>query len=484
MRKVIIIFAVLLLVAVGFLVSNILLDGPEPTLEVGEKLDLSNVGAFLEGLFPPPSFDAQNGYYRLWTLIEPAETDIDAPETLERYRKVHDPKLAEREAIKKWGEDFVKVYNKGHYKKINDQRKKILSKNSKWTDPPKNPNNDWLGAVLEETDQLAALEKIYALQLERYDKLIDSPIFEDFTLPYLDGGMNEFAPIPNLLAWLHTAKLFWAVNMRNAAAGDWDASVNRLLDHVDFGKRAVKGSRVLITNLVAKAVLRYSLRAVVSVMNHPDCPATVPALVLQRLTPIQYDEYGSRKSLMAEGFATAHHVSDHFCIQKNRTLQYFYTFIDKLIISEQTPPYQWKDGILENNGIKKGNLWWLQNPIGKNRFHDFLDPSQASEFAYISAGSMNAVVYKSYIAKTLYDMTRIAAAFHMEYTGQQTVRETLSSLQIYKELPDPCTGQPYKLGKNQRLLYSIGTDRVDDGGTPAKNDWKGDIVIPLVPKQQ
>lgn len=481
MRKVFFIFAIILLLAIGFFASNILMDTPDPTLDVGEKLDTSNVGNFLQSIFPPASFDPKNGYYRLWTLIEPAETDIDAPATLERYRKVHDPKFAERDYIKKWGEDFVKVYNKGHYKKINDQRKDILKENGKWTDPPKNAKQDWLPLILEAGDQVAALEKIYALQLERYDKLIDAELFEDFTLPVLNGEMNELAPIPNLLAWLHTAKLFLAINMRDAAAGDWDARVNRLLDHVDFGKRAVKGSRVLITNLVAKAVLRYSLRALVSVMNHPDCPATVPALILQRLTPIQYEEWGSRKSLLAEGFATAHHVSDHFYIQKNRTLQYFYNFITKLVHSEKTPPYLWKDGILENNGIKKGNLWWLQNPIGKNRFHQFLDPTSEKTFAFISAGSMNAVVYKSLIAKTLYDMTRIAAAFHMEYTGQLPVRETLSNLQIYDQLPDPCTGQPYKLGKNQRLLYSIGPDRIDDGGSPAKEGWKGDIAILLAP---
>ena len=463
MRKISIIFAVILLLAIGFFASNVLLDGPAPTFDVGEKLDITNVGAMLESLFPPPSFDPQNGYYRLWTLIEPAGTDIDAPETLERYKKVHDPEFATRDYIKKWGLDFVKVYNKGHYKKINDQRKNILKKNSKWTDPPKNPNKDWLPLVLEETEQLAALEKIYVLQLERYEKLIDAELFEDFTLPVLDGDMNALAPIPNLLAWLHTAKLFLAINMRDAAAGDWDARVNRM---------------------IGKAVLKYSLQALVSVMNHPDCPDTVPALIYQRLTPIQYEEFGSRKSLIAEGFATAHHVSDHFFIQKNRTLQYFYNFLSKLVHSEQTPPFQWKDGILENNGVKKGNLWWLQNPVGKTRFHQFLDPSEAQTFEFISAGSMNTVVYKSYTVKTIYDMTRIAAAFHMEYTGQKTVRETLSSLQIYNELPDPCTGQPYKLGKNQRLLYSIGTDRVDDGGTPAKNDWKGDIVIPLVPKLQ
>jgi hypothetical protein len=76
---------------------------------------------------------------------------------------------------------------------------------------------------------------------------------------------------------------------------------------------------------------------------------------------------------------------------------------------------------------------------------------------------------------------KISAELHLNYDPDKPVQEILNSLESYKLL-DPCSGKPYKWNDEKQLLYSIGTDRKDNGGeTNLYHKIEGtDFAIPVI----
>ncbi len=69
---------------------------------------------------------------------------------------------------------------------------------------------------------------------------------------------------------------------------------------------------------------------------------------------------------------------------------------------------------------------------------------------------------KSYQTRVYYEMTRILAELHMNYSTGKGVVYSLKELESYKT-HDPCSGKPYAWDNTKKILYSIGTDRVNNG---------------------
>jgi hypothetical protein len=298
------------------------------------------------------------------------------------------------------------------------------------------------------------------------------------------------------LAWLHAGKLYIAVNMLTALEGEWEKGVSNLLDMVDFGKRAVKGSRFLIVNLVSKALLYMPLEAIADLMNQKECPASVYEMVLNRTPPLKYEEYGTRKSLICEVVGFTFDFIDRpykndpfrpfnfweriplfFFLQENRTKNYANELIKQFIEMDQTLPYQWKSDKVQLAPLKSGPFWWLWNAGGKVLLTSYNDYAAGPK----QAAGLYAVIFKSYNRKTSYDLVKISAELHLNYDPDKPVQEILNSLESYK-VPDPCSGKPYKWNDEKQLLYGIGTDRKDNGGeTNLYHKIEGtDFAIPVI----
>ena len=258
------------------------------------------------------------------------------------------------------------------------------------------------------------------------------------------------------------------MNIMDALEGNWEQGVSNIIDHAEFAKRATKGSRTLITNLIGKAVLKISLFGLASVMNQPDCPETVFEMVLNRLDELEYDEYGSRKPLLAEGFSISQVKSALPFFQVNRTKKYYYDHLSTVVESESIPPSQWEKHPKDRPVVKNGFFWWIQNPLGKINYENKM------------LGNFATVVLKSIHSKTLYDMVRVSAELHLKYDPEKSVQENLNGLDLYKALLDPCSGKPYIWHAKKQMLYSIGADLDDDGGKdgPLKS-WDADFFIPV-----
>jgi hypothetical protein len=299
--------------------------------------------------------------------------------------------------------------------------------------------------------------------------MLENNIFQDFI------SIEADAPLPNLLAWLHTAKLYTAVNLLTALEGDWDKGVSNLLNMVDFGKRAVKGSRFLIVNLISKAIMYFPLEAIASLMNQKDCPTTVYEIVLNRTPALKYEEYGTRTSMICEVVGFTFDYINHpyknepyrpfnfweriplfLTLQKNRTKNYADEIYKQFIEMEQTLPYRWKSDRIPIKSLSTGPFWWLCNAGGKILLEGYSGYTTNEKVLYT-------LIFKSYRLKCVYDMVRISAELHLNYDPDKTVQEILNGLESYKVL-DPCSGKPYKWNDEKQFIYSIGTDRKDNGG--------------------
>jgi len=475
-RKIgLIVLVVLVALAVVYIGFN-QWDAPPPTFSIeglGDNVDTSSFKNFYSTFLTQPSFDKRNGYYRLWTLTEPEGTDVESDDVIFKYRRFYDPKFDNDKYIKEWNASDENWFTnrkgyKGSFKPYLTKWKQMLKKDGDWVNPPKDPTQDWTREVLAHRDIVVELQTLEKVFLERYQRVVDSEVFEDFTL------IRPDFPVPHLLAWLQVTKLYIIVHMLDAVDGNWETGVSHLLNHIRFSKKAVKGSRTLILNLVAKAVQRLTLQALASLMNQPEFPAPLYEKIIDGLPPLENEDFGTRVPMLLEGFNLTRIEKGGLLLQKNRTRQYFCDLVSKLVNSEKIPPFQWESSPLENNKVKNGWFWWLLNPAGKSEFERVAESQTVS--------NLFTVVFKSYSLKAIYEMTRISAELHLHYTPgkDKTVKEVLDRLETYRSWVDPGSGKPYVWDERRQVLYSIGTDRDDDGGKADYTTIDTDIILPVV----
>ncbi|MCP4146659.1 MAG: hypothetical protein GY757_02820, partial [bacterium] len=163
-------------------------------------------------------------------------------------------------------------------------------------------------------------------------------------------------------------------------------------------------------------------------------------------------------------------------LQENRTLNFANRYYAEIIKLERTPPYKWKDDNIKKELAKDGIFWWLQNAAGKSILdvYGISDEPGKNHYNFI---------YKTYKRKAIYDMVKIAAELHLNYNAEKPTGEILKNLNSYKSLIDLCSGKPYVWNEDKQLLYSISTDRKDNGGTkrrPGKKIEETDVVLPVI----
>ncbi|MBU4403987.1 MAG: hypothetical protein KKG79_00065, partial [Acidobacteria bacterium] len=364
MKKIMIrVLLVLLALIVGYLAFN----------QIDARPYRSELGAM--PVLAPEVFEKTNGFYRLWTLTEPRDVDIESDAVRLPYRRLSDPAFD--------NDRYIKEFEQKNYKKkykYPEELKKVFS--------AMKFDVDWMSTLSQYQEQLTKAREEYGFMLARYEKLINCDSFNDFTLIRMDS------PIPNLLAWLHMAKLSIALDIMAAQNGNSPEAAAHLLRHLHFANKVTPNSRTLITNLIAKAVARMSIWALNNIMNQKDCPPAVFQIILESTPTLAYEEYGSRFPFTCETYwvpwldlsATNWFsiVKHKLFFQKNRTRNIRIGYMEGIIRCEETPPHLWKEDIQKLPKQAQGAFWWLQNPLGKKDLDDF------------PADNFIVVIYKSY----------------------------------------------------------------------------------------
>jgi hypothetical protein len=413
----------------------------------------------LKDLRGNPSFGVHNAFFHLWALTEPPDVDIEGEKTIAKFRKLYHSQSDYQKYRAEWDAKSNKAYRNMYREHWMD---KIVS--MKTINVPIGSLNDLSENCLKHKEKIIEFQQKAEVLMTRYRRMLDCEVFEDFT------AADTSAPIPNLLHWLNIARQYNRFYILHALNGNWQEGTAKLLHHLQFTVKANKGSLPLITNLVAKAILRHTLNALNSLMNRKECPKEVNEQVLNNLPELEYKEYGSWPLLgeyllynyynwrivrEMENVTFLEKTLLPLFTQKNRTVKYKDEFMLKVIERDKTPPYKWGTGPLKIEKAVKGWFWWLQNPGGKILFDKYIRDSIIN---------LNNVIYKTHLTKTLYDMLRISAELHLNYTPDKPVQEILTGLQTYRTLLDPCSNTPYKWNEDKQLLYSIGADRKDDDG--------------------
>ncbi len=480
MKKILIMSVAVLVFVVLLFVGINLVDSSRARLDIGVEVDDSSLASFSKSVASVPSYERNNGFFRLWSLTEPVNVDIEAEEIFLKYRRLCDPQFDNEKYIKEWGagkENFVAGEKfKGQYTRFSQLRLELLKKYGTFDSFAISKEGDWAQFLLTVKPVALELKQLSGVYLERYEKVVTSPILIESTL------IRKDPLVPHLLAWLQQARLYNIDKMLEAMEGNWESGVSKLLLHVEMAKKAVKGSRTMIYNLIAKAVMRESLHALASLMNQPEFPDTLYDKIIQGLPVLSYEEFGTRVPLLWEGFLFTQSEQGGLFYQKNRTRQYYYNFLSQLVNSETTPPFMWKSVPLEYR-VKKGFFWWLQNPAGKAEFEKNIRSD--------SYRNLFTTVFKAYSLKATYDMVRISAELHKQYniennsinnqvTAKKSVPELLQGLETYRSWVDACTGLPYRWNEQKQILYSFGVDRNDDGGKVDRSSMDTDIPVPVV----
>ncbi len=430
-------------------------------------------GLYTAGDLLPDDFSYENGFYRLWTLGLDDAVDVETPEAEETYRRLFDPRSG--------NEKELAAFDSAKYKKdtsiiarLGGELHLELKKISDIGNAPPLP----LERLLAKKEAFLRFRGKEAVLLRRYEGLLASRSFQDFTRPRAES------PIPNLLTWLKLAQVHVMLAVIDAADGKWPEAADALLRQADFARRAVAGSRLLITNLIGKAVLVQSLQGLAYLMNQPECPAGVFSRVLAALPPIRTEEYGSRQAFIGEfmflrssiemisprgkrfGLGWAKELAATLLLQKNRTLNGDFRRLQALIRMEADPLQGDPAGILAPKNWRQGAFWWLRNPVGKT----LLD---------IMLPNLGAVAFKSLRARSIYDMTRISAGLHLRFDPSRSIQQNLDALESYRRITDPCSGRPYIWNGEKQVLYGVGPDRVDNGGTYNPQTIRTDVVLPV-----
>ena len=438
-----------------------------------------------------------NGFFLLWTFAEAPGVDFRSAETRQRIAEMADPEIAEgdyRRNYYQWSSEHRDVYNQ-YWKYFNFYF-------------PRKPDEDPCGYFSGRRMEILNLKTKYGLLLKRYGLLLRSGIIGDFTLPGRDFPLNNLVLINN------TCRLFLADKLLGAMEGRWRETVEEIAQNIELGLRIIGGSRIYPVHQLGKNMVDLSLRSLCSLMNRNDFPRELYSRLLERLPVLSSAAFGTLPVIEFEfrNFSLAvermkresridpYMLKDYFrnsvgfftverlinsgqwqagkiinpvlslFLKKKETLDLYASFWNRIRWLEAHPPYQWPPGQSDGRFDPTARpLWWLRNAFGKMMVRS------AIPFPWVA---INNHVYRTHLLKARYDLTRILAEWHSRRQPGEDPLAVLREVEAFRD-PDPFSGKPYRVNPEKMVIYSIGSDREDNGGTEQVNYLRdSDITVP------
>jgi len=441
-----------------------------------------NTNLFTKKDLLPAKFETTNGFYKLLTLFELPDTDIESTKVINKYRCLFDtqvPQYKSQSSYTLWNLTSLQKHLIPYLKIIN---KNIDSKTFEWLKWPSNSSNlSWNAIIMSKKSSILKLTKELNVPLIRYQDMINSTQYTDL-----------FTPKHTKLLWIYykglkiIGRLYIAEQIIDCHEGNWKRGINALLSHLNLQKKTIKESRTIMMNQMAKNSMKMTLRAIADLINNDKCPKEIFKLVYIGMPDLKYENFGSKNTLIADCLFFNKYMKNEIKEELNNNLKYFIyrlflqenateNYIDKItklsINFEQKEPFKVQDKDikqkLKNEKEKfKGFLQLFYNPFGQMliKKHWFY--------------SIYWLRKTSYSVKTLYDLTKISAELRYKYKGEKSIISVLKTLNAYQKLLDPFSGKPYKYDSHKKLLYGFGPNLIDDKGKK-RFEWREDIVIPL-----
>lgn len=423
-------------------------------------------GEFTEKDLAPASLEPDNGFYIFLAFLEPPEVDIYSPEVIAGYRETFNSPGVQntwgnfREAIKR-GEDA--------FKKI-EKYDKLLKQFWKLYNPLKHPlqKKDPLAHFLSVKQDIEKIKEGCSFLLKRYQALMDAKKVEDFSHPGIYFSTYEHNKI---IIQVH--RLFYVVNIIDAAEGQWEPAVGNILKEISFYHRFLKTARSdrgYGNYYIAWRMLCDTYELLPRLLNHKSCPENVYARTLAGLQAIPNRTFTHRNAVISTYIANAAILNQQeswkIYIPRNRIKQYYLNAYKRLLELGDQPPFQRRETV--ENTVR-------QMMADKKIPFDIFD-----EWGPLKR--IERIIRLPYQTRALNDLICISAELYLKYDPRLTLEKNLEKLDTYKAI-DPFSGTPYRCNPEKRVLYSIGPNRSDDGGMPFdpyKSSLFDDIVIPII----
>ncbi len=361
--------------------------------------------------------------------------------------------------------------------------------------------------------ELAERQERYAVLLRRYRAVLRADRIDDFT----PAGWSF--PVGSSQLAANTARLDAAIRVLEAVDGDWLQAGRALLETAGAGLRLVAVGRTSAVNTLGRLLVDLSLRSLASLLNRRECPPEFARLIRETMPERQAADFGTAavRSFALAGFAAslerikesgivdpfllrdffrdptpffalerltaiagprffaAFHAMASFFVHKNESLAMMRAFWAGVGELEGTPPWRWEETPLRrlrSVGVTSGAFWWLRNPVGKMLVRS------AVPFNW---PVLQHYVYRSHELKARWDLLRLLArARQRAGTGGEVAEQDLLRLLAAAGERDPYSGRPFLFSRARGMLYSVGADKVDDGGRERPEPWRdSDIAVPI-----
>lgn len=411
-------------------------------------------GAFTEKDLAPASFEPANGFYLFLALPEPPGIDIHSPQVIDKYRAIYDPGFKKKNSPKETGPNRVSPPETRDYRGSYSKILKIMERAYFYG-----------GLYSGERKKILSFKKELSFLLERYRRMINVEIFEDFTGP--DFDLNSFPYQPYMCA----SGLFLAVNVCDALEGKWETAAENILKQVGFLKKFLKTARHEHYNL-SMYILTSVILDLGRLIDRESCPPWLYSRVLKEIPPLSKQELLPGNSLISFYLYIANYLDNlpfwKIYIQKERAKQYYLDFFQAQKAYARECPYRrkssFRDVFMKFRSQRKKIL--------------FLGVDSLLENFQINKVEYPRYIQRAYRTRVLYDLVRLSAELRLKYDPGKTFAENLEGLDTYK-LIDPFSGKPYKYSRERNVLYSVGRDRKDNNGVVSFNTTKpSDIAVP------
>ncbi len=230
-----------------------------------------------------------NGFFQLWGLAEPAESDPSAPASRARMEELFNTPARSRLFRSRYSQ-WLGGLNASF--RENWQGAKLNF--------PRLPEDDVCAFSTSSRLRIIEAQQRFAVPLRRYRQVLQAESLADFTP--MDWGF----PARSVSLAVNMAKLFAASSALAALDGDWQGAEDDLSAALEAGMKLIASGRTLTVNSLGKTMVELSLRTQGSLLNRGDCPHDAVRRILERMPIRPAREFGTSAARTFAWMSFAH----------------------------------------------------------------------------------------------------------------------------------------------------------------------------------
>lgn len=327
------------------------------------------------------------------------------------------------------------------------------------------------------------------------------PFYQDSITPapYQSGFPHSFSGYQKL-ARLSTLRGLSQIKQGSASAG-----LNTMFETLSIGQKIQHSNSGLIGHLFGTAIKNIGFQGLQTAASKIDMPPTISAAFRNQLAAYPYDTEGLKEGLRQEYFANAYlldsiasgkidkiyppdssdsatlalrnniksGVKNNYLFQPNKTKLLYANLFRSQIKNADSPCTGISLSVIPKKPLAASDiatLYFKQNGIGEVLFN-------------AGATIFDGVVNSKCIQAVELNATELLFALRAYETEKGSLPTSLDQIvpaYIHSIPIDPHDGVPLKYSALNKIIYSIGKDKKDDGGKgKARDQTSPDYVIPI-----